>query len=138
MGRSPGLSLGAASLNQGGNPYGFPQQNTMWASSQAQQSPQHFPGYGPQQSPHIQQSPHQPPPQLRQQGSNPQMQPALQYPGMPGMTKGYSGPGRGMYPDQGSQQFMQPPTSGPPGPQGWTGQQPAGAGSTWGWSGQAQ
>jgi hypothetical protein len=139
MGRSPGLSLGAPNLGQAGNPYGFAQQNAMWPPSQAQQSPQHFPGYGSQQSPHIQQSPHQPPPQLRQQGSNPQMQPALQYPGMQGMTQGYGSAGRAMYSDQSSQQFMQPPTSGPqPGPQGWAGQQPAPAGSNWGWTGQPQ
>ncbi|PVH67912.1 hypothetical protein DL98DRAFT_256998 [Cadophora sp. DSE1049] len=130
MGRSPGLPLGPGGLGQG-NSYGFTQQNQMWPPSQPQQSPQHFPGYashGSQQSPHIQQSPHQPPPQLRQSGSTPQMQPALQYPGMQGMGQGYPAPGRGLYqPDQGSQQFMQPNTSGPqPGPQGWATQQPPG------------
>merc|ERR1711964_956647 len=107
--------------------------------SQPQQSPQHFSGYashGSQQSPHIQQSPHQPPPQLRQSGSNPQMQPALQYPGMQSMGQGYPAPGRGLYqPDQGPQQFMQPNTSGPqPGSQGWAGQQPpGGSGGNWGY-----
>ncbi|KAH7330157.1 chromatin remodelling complex Rsc7/Swp82 subunit-domain-containing protein [Rhexocercosporidium sp. MPI-PUGE-AT-0058] len=138
MGRSPGLPLGPGGLSQG-NSYGFAQQNQMWPPSQPQQSPQHFPGYashGSQQSPHIQQSPHQPPPQLRQSGSNPQMQPALQYPGMQGMGQGYPAPGRGLYqPEQGSQQFMQPNTSGPqPGPQGWAGQQPpGGSGGNWGY-----
>ncbi|KAK0115267.1 hypothetical protein ONS96_013730 [Cadophora gregata f. sp. sojae] len=137
MGRSPGLPLGPSGLGQG-NTYNF-QQNQMWPPSQPQQSPQHFPGYashGSQQSPHIQQLPHQPPPQLRQSGSNPQMQPALQYPGMQGMGQSYPAPGRGLYqPDQGSQQFMQPNTSGPqPGPQGWAGQQPpGGSGGNWGY-----
>jgi hypothetical protein len=140
MGRSPGLSLGAGSLQQGGNPYGFAQQN-MWPPSQPQHSPQHFPGYGthaPQQSPHIQQSPH--PPQLRHSGSNPQMQQTMQYPGMQGIGQGYPAQGRGLYqPDQGSQQFMQPNTSGPqPGAQGWAGQQPSGSGGNWGWAGQPQ
>jgi hypothetical protein len=143
MGRSPGLAVGAGSLQQGGNPYGFPQQS-MWPPSQAQQSPQHFPGYGthaPQQSPHIQQSPHQQPPQLRHSGSNPQMQQTMQYSGMQGMGQGYPTQGRGLYqPDQGSQQFMQPNTSGPqPGTQGWAGQQSSGSGNNWGgWAGQPQ
>jgi hypothetical protein len=139
MGRSPGLSLGAGSLGQANNPYAFPQ-NQMWPPSQAQQSPQHFTGYGaPQQSPHIQQSPHQPPPQLRHSGSNSQMQPALQYPGMQGMGQSYPTPGRGLYqPDQSSQQYMQPTTSGPQQSQGWAGQQTPGSGGNWGWSGQPQ
>lgn len=142
LGRSPGLAVGAGSLQQGGNPYGF--QQSMWPPSQAQQSPQHFSGYtthAPQQSPHIQQSPHQQPPQLRHSGSNPQMQQTMQYSGMQGMGQGYPTQGRGLYqPDQGSQQFMQPNTSGPqPGTQGWAGQQPSGSGNNWGgWAGQPQ
>jgi hypothetical protein len=136
-----GMSLGSGNLGQGGN-YGYAPQNQMWPPSQSQQSPQHaFPSYaahGSQQSPHIQQSLSQPPPQLRHSGSNPQMQ-ALQYPGMQGMGQGYPAPGRGLYPDQGSQQFMQATTSGPqPGAQGWAPQQPPGSGGSWGWGGQAQ
>ena len=133
MGRSPGLSLGAASMNQGA--YTFGQQNQMWPPTQSQQSPQQFTGYAPhtsQTSPHIQQSPHQASSQIRQ----PQMQPAMQYAGMQSMSQGYPGPGRALYqPDQNSQQFMQPSTS-QPGAQ-WAGQQPPGSGSTW-WAGQTQ
>lgn len=137
MGGSAGLSLG-----QGAGGYGYAPQSQMWPPSQAQPSPQHgYPSYAPhgsQQSPHIQQSPHQPPPQLRHSGSNPQMQ-ALQYPGMQGMGQGYPAPGRGLYPDQGSQQYMQATTSGPqPGAQGWAPQQSPGPGGSWGWSGQQQ
>jgi len=144
MGRSPGMLPGSGHIGQAGNTYGFAPQNQMWPPSQAQQSPQHgFPSYtthGSQQSPHIQQSPHQPPPQLRQSTSNPQMQPALQYPGMQGVSQGYPTPGRGLYQaDPGSQQFMQPTTSGPqPGAQGWAQQQPPGAGGQWGYMGQPQ
>jgi len=141
LGRSGNLPIGTSNLGQGGNPYGFAPQNQMWPPSQPQQSPQHFPSFthGSQQSPHIQQSPHQPPPQLRHSGSNPQMQPALQYPGMQGLGQGYPAPGRGLYqPDQ-SQQFMQPNTSGPqPGTHGWAPQQPPGSSGTWGWAGQQQ
>lgn len=144
MGASGGLSLGTANLNQGGNAYGYAPQTQMWPPAQAQQSPQHsFPSYSPhgaQQSPHLQQTPHQPPPQLRHSGSNPQMQTALQYTGMQGLGQGYPAPGRGLYPDQGSQQFMQATTAGPqPGAQGWAPpQQQPGSGSNWGWSGQPQ
>ena len=142
MGGSAGLSLGSGSLGQGGSAYGYAPQNQMWPPSQAQQSPQHaFPSYTPhgsQQSPHIQQSPHQPPPQLRHSGSNPQMQ-AMQFTGMQGMGQGYPAPGQGLYPDRGSQQFMQATTSGPqPGAQGWAPQQPSGPGGSWGWTGQPQ
>ena len=144
MGRSPSLSLGSGNLTQAGNPYGFAPQSQMWPPSQSQQSPQHgFPSYNPhgsQQSPHLQQSTHQAPPQLRHSGSNPQMQPALQYPGMQGLGQGYPAPGRGLYQaDPGSQQFMQPNTSGPqPGAQGWAPQQPPASGGNWGWTGQSQ
>lgn len=143
MGGPPALSLGSGNLGQAGN-YGYAPQNQMWTPTQPQQSPQHgFPAYSPhasQQSPHIQQSPHQPPPQLRHSGSNPQMQ-ALQYPGMQGLGQGYPAPGRGLYPDQGSQQFMQQATTaGPqPGAQGWAPpQQQPGSGGNWGWTGQPQ
>ncbi|KAJ5047512.1 uncharacterized protein L3040_003336 [Drepanopeziza brunnea f. sp. 'multigermtubi'] len=133
MGRSPGLALGPGSLGGQGNTYGFAQPNQMWPPSQPQQSPQHFSGYASQQSPHLQQASHQPSP-LRQPGSNPQMQPALQYPGMQGMGQGYPAPSRGLYqPDQGAQQFMQPNTSGPPSGQGWAGQPPPGSGGSWGY-----
>jgi hypothetical protein len=66
------------------------------------------------------------------------MQQPLQYPAMQGVGQGYPAPGRGLYTsDQGSQQFMQPTSSGPqPGNQGWA--QPPSAGSNWGWSGQQQ
>jgi len=135
-----GMSMGSGGIGQGGA-YGYSQQqNQMWPPSQAQQSPQHgFPnyGHGAQQSPHIQQSPHQPP-QLRHSGSTPQMQPALQYPGMQGLGQGYPAPGRGLYPDQGPQQFMQATTAASqPNVQGWALQQP-GSGGTWGWGGQPQ
>ncbi|TAQ84177.1 hypothetical protein B7494_g7498 [Chlorociboria aeruginascens] len=140
-GRSPGLP------SQAVNPYAYQPQNQMWTPGQSQQSPpqhqQPFPPYsshGNQQSPQIQQSPHQPPPQLRHTGSNPQMQPTLQYSGMQGLGQGYPTPGRGLYqPDQGSQQFMQQTTSAPqPGAQGWASQQPPGSGGSWGWTGQPQ
>jgi hypothetical protein len=84
MGRFPGLSPGAGNLGQGGNPYGF-QQIQMLKPSPALQSPRTFPGYathGSLPSPQIQQSPHQPLPQLGRAGNNPQLQPALQYSGM--------------------------------------------------------
>ncbi|KAI9645003.1 hypothetical protein NHQ30_007040 [Ciborinia camelliae] len=146
--RSPGISIASTSnMTQGTNPYQFTSQNQMWPSSQPQQSPQQHafnPSYPPhpsQQSPHIQQSPHQPPPpQLRQSGSNTQMQPALQYPGMQGMGQSYPVPPRNVYqPDSNNQQFMQPATSGPqPGAQGWAPQQPAGASASWSWAGQPQ
>jgi hypothetical protein len=142
LGRTGNLPMGSSNLGQGGTPYGFTPQTQMWPPSQAQQSPQHFPSFthGSQQSPHIQQSPHQPPSQLRHPGSNPQMQPALQYPGMQGLGQGYPAPGRGLYqPDQGAQQFMQPNTSGPqPGAQGWAPQQQPGSGGNWGWASQPQ
>jgi hypothetical protein len=136
-----GLPLGAGNLGQGGS-YGYAPPTQMWPPSQAQQSPQHgFPTYShaSQQSPHIPQSPHQPP-QLRHSGSNPQMQPALQYPGMQGLGQGYPAPGRGLYPDQSSQHFMQATTAGPqPGAQGWAPQQQQpGPGGQWGWTGQPQ
>ncbi|QSZ29890.1 hypothetical protein DSL72_004408 [Monilinia vaccinii-corymbosi] len=147
-GRSPSISItSTSSMSQGANPYHYTSQNQMWPSGQPQQSPQQHafnPGYPPhpsQQSPHTQQSPQQPPPpQIRQSGSNPQMQPALQYPGMQGMGQGYSAPPRNIYQsDPGNQQFMQPVTSGPqPVFQGWASQQPAGTSASWGWTGQAQ
>jgi hypothetical protein len=139
LGRSPALSIGASGLNQGGNPYVFSQQGTMWPPNQSQQSTQQFSGYSSQSSPHIQQSPHQPPSQIRHSSSNPQMQPNMQYTGMQGMGQNYPTPSRGLYQsEQSSQQFMQPSTSGPqPGAQ-WAGQQPpGGSGSTW-WAGQPQ
>ncbi|KAG9235663.1 chromatin remodelling complex Rsc7/Swp82 subunit-domain-containing protein [Amylocarpus encephaloides] len=152
IGRPPGLPMGSGNLSQGTNPYtSFTPQTQMWppaqAQAQAQASSQHaaYPSYGThpsQQSPHLPQSSHQqPPPQLRHSGSNPQMQPALQYPGMPAIGQGYPAPGRGLYQqDQGSQQFMQPTTSGPqPGVQGWAPQQTSGSANSWGgWSGQGQ
>lgn len=136
-----GLSLGSGNMAQAAA-YGYPSQNQMWPPAQAAQSPQQhgFPSYahGSQQSPHLQQSPH-PAPQLRHPGSNPQMQPALQYPGMQGMPQGYPAQGRGLYPDQSSQQFMQATTTGPqPGAQGWVQQPQPGSGGGWGWSGQQQ
>jgi hypothetical protein len=58
---------------------------------------------------------------------------------MQGMGQGYPAPGRGLYPDQSSQQFMQVTTSGPqPGGQGWTPQQSQGQGGSWAWPGQQQ
>jgi hypothetical protein len=144
MGGPTGLSLNSANMGQGGNAYGYAPANQMWPPVPAQQSPQHsFPGYSPhssQQSPHIQQSPHQPPPLLRHPGSNPQMQPGLQYQGMQGIGQSYPAPGRGVYQDQSPQHYMQPSTAGPqPGVQGWAPppQQP-GSGGNWGWQGQPQ
>lgn len=140
IGRAPALSLGAGNLGQGGNPYAsFPQQGSMWPPNQGQQSTQQFSGYAShnsQPSPHIQQSPHQQPSQLRHSTSNPQMQPAMQYTGMQAMGQTYQAPARGLYhPDQSSQQYMQPSTS-QPGTQ-WAGQQPQGSNSNW-WAGQQQ
>lgn len=136
-----GLSIGTGNMAQAGA-YGYASQTQMWPPSQAGQSPQQhgFPTYAhtSQQSPHIQQSPHQAA-QLRHSGSNPQMQPALQYPGMQGMAQGYPTQGRGLYPDQSPQQFMQATTTGPqPGAQGWVPQPQPGSGSVWGWTGQPQ
>jgi len=139
-----GLSIASSNLGQGGGAYGYPQQGQMWPPSQAQQSPQHqFPTYNPhggQQSPHLQQSPQHPPPQLRHSGSNPQMQPALQYPGMRGLGQGYPAPGQGLYPGQSAQQYMQATTAGPqPGAESWAPQQQAQSGQPWGgWTGQQQ
>ncbi|KAB8291196.1 hypothetical protein EYC80_009884 [Monilinia laxa] len=146
-GRSPNISIASTSnMNQGTNPYQFTSQNHMWPSSQPQQSPQQHafnPSYPPhpsQQSPHIQQSPHQPPPpQIRQSGSNPQIQPSLQYPSMQGMGQNYPAPRNVYQSDSSNQQFMQPATSGPqPGAQGWAPQQPAATSASWGWTGQSQ
>ncbi|KAH8594349.1 chromatin remodelling complex Rsc7/Swp82 subunit-domain-containing protein [Bisporella sp. PMI_857] len=140
---SSGMSFGTGQLSQGGSTYGFAPQTQMYPPSQTQQSPQHtYPSYtAHSQSPHVPQSPHNPPPQLRHSGSNPQMQqPALQYPGMQGLGQGYPAPGRGLYPEQNTQQFMQQATTaGPqPGAQGWAPQQTPQAGGSWGWSGQQQ
>ncbi len=143
MGRSPAMSISSAGLGQGGNPYGFSQQNQMWPPSQAQQSPQSFSNYSAHtsgQSPQIQQSSQQSSPQLHQSGSNQQMQP-LQYPGLQSLGQGYPAPGRGLYqPNQGSQQqFMQPSTSGPQaGAQGWPGQPGSSPAGNWSWTGQQQ
>ena len=132
-GRSPSMSLGSAGLT---NPYAnFPSQSQMW--NQPQQSPQHhgFPSYGShgsQQSPHLQQSPHQAP----QRQSISQM--SMSYPGMQAMGQGYPNPGRGLYQtDQGSQQYMQSTSAPAPGSQGWA-PQPPNSGGSWGWSGQPQ
>ncbi|KAF7884646.1 uncharacterized protein EAF02_004982 [Botrytis sinoallii] len=146
-GRSPSIPIASASnMNQGTNSYQFTSQNQMWPSSQPQQqSPQQhafnpsYPSHPSQQSPHIQQSPHQPPPPpLRQSGSNPQMQPALQYSGMQGMGQNYAAPNRNIYqPESSNHQFMQPTTSGPqPSSQGWAPQQPTGTSAGWVWTGQ--
>jgi hypothetical protein len=137
-----GLSINAGSLGQGGGSYGYSQQQGMWPPpQQAQQSPSHtFPSYNPhggQQSPHIQQSPQHPPPQLR----NPQMQPGLQYPGgmRPPMGQGYPAPGPALYNAPQSQQFMQATTAGSqPGAESWSPQQQPGQGGSWGWSAQQQ
>ncbi|TGO19478.1 hypothetical protein BTUL_0004g01170 [Botrytis tulipae] len=148
-GRSPSIPIASASnMNQGTNSYQFTSQNQMWPSSQPQQqSPQQhafnpsYPSHPSQQSPHIHQSPHQPPPPpLRQSGSNPQMQPALQYSGMQGMGQNYAAPNRNIYqPESNNHQFMQPTTSGPqPSSQGWAPQQPTGTSAGWGWTGQPQ
>jgi len=141
---APGMSYGGGQLGQGGNSYGFAQQSPMYPPSQPQQSPQHqYPTYTghSQQSPHIPQSPHNPPPQLRHSGSNPQMQPGMQYPGMQGMGQGYPAPpSRNLYPEQNSQQFMHQGTSAAPQPgaQGWAPQPPQAGGNWASWSGQQQ
>lgn len=140
VGRPSGMLPGANHLGQPSNPYAFAPQSQMWPPSQPQQSPQHFTGYGSQQSPQLQQSPHQPPPQLRHAGSGSQMQqPPLQYPGMQSMGQGYPAPGRNIYSsDPAAQQFMQPNTSGPQaGNQAWA-QQQSPTGANWGWNGQPQ
>lgn len=148
-GRSPGMSITSpGNLSQGTVPYQFTSQNQMWPSSQPQQSPPThafnptYPSHPSQQSPHIQQSPHQPPPpQLRQSGTNPQMQPTLQYPNMQGMPQSYPAQPRAIYTEATNQGFMQPgpATSGPqPGAQGWAQQQPVGTSAAWGWTGQPQ
>jgi hypothetical protein len=141
MGGPSPLSLGSGNIAPGGA-YGYSSQNQMWPPSQAQQSPQQhgFSTYShaSQQSPHMQQSPHQAG-HLRHPGNNPQMQPALQYPSMQGMGQGYPTPGRGLYSDQSSQPFMQTATTGPqPGAQGWVQQPQPGSGGAWGWAGQPQ
>jgi hypothetical protein len=140
-GRSPSLSHTPGGMGQT-NPYAFSQQGQMWAAPQPQQSPQHsFPTFGglggPQQPSHLQQSPHQTPPILRHSSSNPQMQPAMQYPGMQGMPQGYPTPTRSLYQsDQNPQQYMpQNPSGQQPNPQGWSPQHPPGPG-TWGWGNQ--
>jgi len=146
QGRSPSLSVAASTtMSQNAPLYQYAGQPQMWSSNQPQQSPQQhgFSNYGSnpnQQSPHLQQSPHQSSPQVRHSSNNPQMQPTLQYPGMPSMGQGYPAPGPGMYRgDQGTQQFMQPVTSGPqPGAQGWAPQQSPGPNASWGWPGQPQ
>lgn len=141
----PGLSISSGNLGQGGNPYGYPQQNQMWPPSQTQQSPQHtFPSYNPhggQQSPHLQQTLQHPPPQLRHSGSNPQMQSPLQYPGMRAPAQGYHPPGQGLYSGQNPQQFMQATSAGSqPGAESWSPQPQPGSAGSWGggWAGQQQ
>lgn len=137
-----GLSIGPGSIGPGGGTYGYPQPGgQMWPPSQAQQSPQHsFPAYNPHSG---QQSPQNAPPQLRHSGSNPQMQPALQYPGMRGIGQGnYPAPAPSLYGGQNPQQFMQTSSAGPqPGAEGWSPQQQQTSGSgsgSWAWSGQQQ
>lgn len=135
-GRSPSLSLASTGMSQA-TPYGYSSQTTMWPPSQPHQSShQAFPQYSPQptqQSPHLQHSPHQPPPQLRHSGSNPQLQPGMQY---QSISQGYAPQNRGLYQsDQISQQYMPQQTSNAPSTsQNWTPQQqqPGGQGS-WGW-----
>ena len=143
-GRSPSLpqSSGSGGLNQTVNPYASFPQNQVWTSSQQQQSPQPgFPGYtthGAQPtSSHLQQSPHQSPAVIRHSTNNPQMQPGMQYPGMPGLPQGYSTPSRGLYQsDQSTQQYISQTTPGQQNnPQGWPPQHPPAPGS-WGWSNQ--
>lgn len=132
--RSPSLSLASAGMSQG-TPYAYSAQSQMWAPSQTHQgSHQTYAQYSPQPtqpSPHLQQSPHQPP-QLRHPGSGSQIGPGMQY---QGMTQGYTPQSRGLYqPDQVSQQYLQQPTNTPSAPHAWTPQQqqPSNQGS-WGW-----
>lgn len=140
-GRSPSLTQSTGGMGQTASPYGFPQQNQMWPPSQSQQSPQHgfpsFGAHGTQQSSHLQQSPHQPPPGLRHSTGNPQMQQPMQYPGIQGMPQAYPSPARGIYQsDPPQQQYMQQNTPGPQSTsQGWSSQHPPAPGN-WGWGNQ--
>ena len=134
-GRSPSLSLASTGMGQGAQ-YGYPSQTQMWPPSQPHQSShQAYPHYSPQasqQSPHLQQSPHQSPTQLRHSGGSAQLPPGMQY---QNMGQGYPSQSRGIYqPDQIQQQYVQPQAAQAPStPQNWASQQQPGTQGSWGW-----
>jgi hypothetical protein len=125
-------SNAASNLPPGAQQYNYGAQNPMWSHPQTPQTPQHYSGYTTQsqQSPHPQQSPA---PQLRHPSGNPQMQPGMQYPGMPGLAQGYPNPNQGMYPpEQTPRQFMpQNPAGSPAVSQGWSNPQTSATGNWW-------
>jgi hypothetical protein len=114
------LAAGSAgNMPQGGQGYTYPPANQMW--SQTPQTQQHagYSGYTTQaQAPHPQQSPAP----LRHSTGG-QVQPGMQFSGMPGMGQGYGG--QGMYStDQTPRQYMaQNPQGGPAVTQAWQSQQ---------------
>ncbi|KAF3803006.1 Chromatin structure-remodeling complex subunit rsc7 [Colletotrichum gloeosporioides] len=108
----------ASNMPQGAQGYHYPASGQMWP--QTQQTPQHnYSGYTTQNQQSHQQSPA---PQLRHATSG--VQPAMQFPGMPGMGQNY-GAGQAMYPtDQTPRQYMPQPNQGSPAvTQAWSNQQ---------------
>ncbi|KAK2745831.1 chromatin structure-remodeling complex protein rsc7 [Colletotrichum kahawae] len=108
----------ASNMPQGAQGYHYPASGQIWP--QTQQAPQHnYSGYTTQNQQSHQQSPA---PQLRHATSG--VQPAMQFPGMPGMGQNY-GAGQAMYPtDQTPRQYMPQPTQGSPAvTQAWSNQQ---------------
>lgn len=126
------------SMPQSAPTYNYGSSNQMWGPPQTPQTPQHYSSYTTQaqHSPHPQQSPA---PQLRHQGSNPQMQQGtMQYPGMQTLGQSYQTPGQSMYPpEQTPRQFMpQNPGTGPAVTQAWSTPQTSSGGNWWASSGQ--
>lgn len=136
--RPPSLQSGPGGMPQGAPAYNYGSSAPMWGPPQTPQTPQQYSGYTTQaqSSPHHQQSPA---PQLRHQGSTPQMQPnTMPYPGMQSLPHGYPAQGQGMYPpEQTPRHFMpQNPASTPGAQSNWPNPQNS-AGSSW-WANQPQ
>ncbi|KAI9840000.1 MAG: hypothetical protein M1819_000192 [Sarea resinae] len=141
--RSSGLGLGSQNHSQG-SPYGYPPSNQMWPPPQPQQSPlssHGIPQYNTpvQTSPHAQQSPHHPPPQLHHQPSGSMHGGPMAYQVGQGLnSSGYPPGGRGLYgsnPNQQQQMLHQQTTGGQqPGMPGWAPSGP-GAPAQPGWPG---
>ncbi|KAF4929947.1 Chromatin structure-remodeling complex subunit rsc7 [Colletotrichum viniferum] len=116
--QAPMRAGSASNMPQGAQGYHYPASGQMWP--QTQQTPQHnYSGYTTQNQQSHQQSPA---PQLRHATSS--VQPAMQFPGMPGMGQNY-GAGQAMYPtDQTPRQYMpQPNQASPAVTQAWSNQQ---------------
>jgi len=112
---------GSSSISQGSQGYSYPSSNQMW--SQTPQNPQHgYPGYTTQAQPSHSQTTSASSSSHLRQGTSGQVQPGMQFSGMPGMSQGYGG--QGMYADQTPRQYMpQAPQGTPAVSQAWSNQQ---------------